>query len=144
LVEQEEVVGADLLADDAVAFERLPGRAPRRRNGPQARGARIHYGGGAPCATVQQAAMAVGHRVADVVVCYRAFNERSGRRFGAGVQDHPTNPSAEGAHFAWYSPHGLVTPAQWVAMFARRYMHAYGATSEDFGRSRWWTAGTLR
>ena len=29
---------------------------------------------------------------------------------------------------------GCVTPAQWVAMFARRYMHEYGATSEDFGR----------
>ena len=31
-------------------------------------------------------------------------------------------------------PSGLLTPAQWVAMFARRYMHEYGATSEDFGR----------
>jgi acetyl-CoA acetyltransferase len=27
-----------------------------------------------------------------------------------------------------------MTPAAWVAMFARRYMHEYGATSEDFGR----------
>jgi acetyl-CoA acetyltransferase len=46
---------------------------------------RIHYGGGAACATVQQAALAVSAGVADVVVCYRAFNERSGNRFGAGV-----------------------------------------------------------
>ena len=38
------------------------------------------------------------------------------------------------AHFAWYAPFGLLTPAQWVAMFATRYMHEYGATSEDFGR----------
>ena len=29
---------------------------------------------------------------------------------------------------------GLSTPAATVAMFARRYMHVYGATSEDFGR----------
>jgi acetyl-CoA acetyltransferase len=29
---------------------------------------------------------------------------------------------------------GLATPAATVAMFARRYMHEYGATSEDFGR----------
>jgi acetyl-CoA acetyltransferase len=28
---------------------------------------------------------------------------------------------------------GLSTPAAFVAMTARRYMHAYGATSEDFG-----------
>jgi acetyl-CoA acetyltransferase len=95
---------------------------------------RIHHGGGAACATVQQAAMAVATGVADVVVCYRAFNERSGRRFGAGVQDRPPMPTAEGAHFSWYVPFGLVTPAQWVAMFATRYMHEYGATSEDFGR----------
>src|SRR4051812_5088625 len=95
---------------------------------------RIHHGGGAGCATVQQAAMAVASGIADVVVCYRAFNERSGRRFGAGVQDRPAAANAESASYAWYSPFGLVTPAQWVAMFARRYMHAYGATSEDFGR----------
>jgi len=95
---------------------------------------RIHHGGGAACATVQQAALAVAGGVADVVVCYRAFNERSGNRFGAGVQARPAGPSAEEAHFSWYTPHGLVTPAQWVAMFARRYMHEYGATSEDFGR----------
>ncbi len=38
---------------------------------------RINYGGGAACATVQQAAMAVATGVADVVVCYRGFNERS-------------------------------------------------------------------
>lgn len=43
---------------------------------------KIHYGGGAACATVQHAAMAVATGVADVVVAYRAFNERSGMRFG--------------------------------------------------------------
>ncbi len=95
---------------------------------------RIYYGGGAACATVQQAAMAVSCGVADVVVCYRAFNERSGNRFGAGVQDRAPIANAEAANFAWYAPPGLVTPASWVAMFARRYMHATGATTEDFGR----------
>jgi len=95
---------------------------------------RIHHGGGAACATIHQAAMAVTTGVAEVVVCYRAFNERSGRRFGAGVQGRAPQPNAENSHFAWYSPFGLLTPAQWVAMFARRYMHEYGATSEDFGR----------
>jgi 17-hydroxy-3-oxo-4-pregnene-20-carboxyl-CoA lyase len=95
---------------------------------------RIHHGGGAACGIVQQAAMAVAEGVADVVVCYRAFNERSGRRFGAGVQDRPPVATADNAHFAWYAPYGLLTPAQWVAMFGRRYMHETGATSEDFGR----------
>jgi acetyl-CoA acetyltransferase len=95
---------------------------------------RIHYGGGAACATIQQAALAVQSGVADVVVCYRAFNERSGNRFGLGVQDRPPATNAETAHFSWYSPQGLLTPAQWVAMAAQRYLHITGATSEDLGR----------
>ena len=95
---------------------------------------RIHYGGGAACATVQQAAMAVATGVADVVVCYRAFNERSGVRYGLGQHDRPMDSTADRAAYAWMTPQGLSTPAQWVAMFARRYMHQYGATSEDFGR----------
>ncbi|HXW31556.1 MAG TPA: lipid-transfer protein [Acidimicrobiales bacterium] len=95
---------------------------------------RIHYGGGAGCGTIQQAAMAVHSGVADVVVCYRAFNERSGARFGAGVQGRAPLPTAESAQFAWYAPQGLLTPASWVAMFAQRYLHDTGATSEDFGR----------
>ena len=37
-------------------------------------------------------------------------------------------------HYSWITPFGLSTPASWVAMFARRYMHEFGATSEDLGR----------
>jgi acetyl-CoA acetyltransferase len=95
---------------------------------------RIHYGGGAPCGVVQYAAMAVSEGVADYVLCYRAFNERSGRRFGAGVQDRPAGATAEEAQYAWTSPYGLLTPASWIAMFATRIMHEFGVTSEDFGR----------
>ncbi|MFF3271879.1 lipid-transfer protein [Streptomyces chrestomyceticus] len=93
---------------------------------------RVHYGGGAACATVQQAALAVAAGIADVVVCYRAFNERSGRRFGAGVQRR--EPSAEGAALGWNLPAGLLTPASWVAMAAQRYLYAYGLTTEAFGQ----------
>ena len=93
---------------------------------------KIGYGGGAACATVQQAAMAVATGVADVVVCYRAFNERSGYRFGSGLSR--SEPTSEGIAMSWVSAFGFMTPAAWVAMFARRYMHEYGATSEDFGR----------
>ncbi|RXS73213.1 lipid-transfer protein [Streptomyces sp. TM32] len=92
---------------------------------------RVHYGGGAACATVQQAALAVATGLAEVVVCYRAFNERSGRRFGSGVQQR--EPSAEGAALGWNLPFGLLTPASWVAMAARRYLHTYGLTPEAFG-----------
>ncbi|MEU8524845.1 MULTISPECIES: lipid-transfer protein [Streptomyces] len=92
---------------------------------------RVHYGGGAACATVHQAALAVATGVAEVVVCYRAFNERSGRRFGSGVQRR--EPSAEGAALGWQLPFGLLTPASWVAMIAQRYLHTYGLTPDAFG-----------
>lgn len=92
---------------------------------------RVHYGGGAACATVQQAALAVAAGLAEVVVCYRAFNERSGRRFGAGVTRR--EPSAEGVALGWTLPFGLLTPASWVAMAAQRYLHVHGLTPEVFG-----------
>ena len=95
---------------------------------------RVHYGGGAACGTIELAAMAVATGVADYVVCYRAFNERSGRRFGSGVQDLPNAATAERAQFSYTSSQGLLTPASWVAMIAQRYMHTYGATSLDLGR----------
>ena len=95
---------------------------------------RINYGGGAACATVQQAAMAVATGVADVVVCYRGFNERSESRFGQFSLAAATQVNTNGLDNAWTYPMGLGTPAATVAMQARRYMHEYGATSEDFGR----------
>lgn len=94
---------------------------------------RIHYGGGAACAPIMHAAMAVATGVAKTVVCYRAMNERSQYRFGTGHTPPPV-PTAETAHYGWYVPFGLISPASWVAMQARRYMHDHGATSEDFGR----------
>ena len=78
--------------------------------------------------------MAVATGVCKAVVCYRAMNERSQQRFGIGVQDRPPAPRAEEVHFGWHSPFGLLTPASWVAIHARRYMDTYGVTNEDFGR----------
>ena len=95
---------------------------------------RIHYGGGAAAATVQQAAMAVETGAAEVVVAYRAFNERSGHRFGqvSTAAAHQVNSS--GVDNSFHHPMGLATPAATVAMAAQRYLYDYGATSEDFGR----------
>jgi acetyl-CoA acetyltransferase len=93
---------------------------------------RVDYGGGAACGTVAHAAMAVASGQAETVVCYRAFNERSGHRFGQATAAYA--PTSLGLEFSWHLPYGFATPAAWVAMHARRYMHTYGATSEDFGR----------
>ncbi|MDO5743857.1 MAG: lipid-transfer protein [Micrococcaceae bacterium] len=94
----------------------------------------VDYGGGAAAGTILHAAMAVATGVAKTVVCYRAFNERSGARFGAAMNTDGMAPDARAAAYAWTLPHGLMTPASWVGMFAQRYMHLTGATSEDFGR----------
>ncbi|WP_433363935.1 lipid-transfer protein [Actinoplanes sp. CA-142083] len=88
---------------------------------------RIGYGGGAACAVVQQAVLAIAAGVAETVVCYRALNERSGRRFGQAM-------AAPGIDASWHYPMGLATPAAMVAMVARRYLHDFGATPDDFGR----------
>ena len=91
---------------------------------------RVHHGGGAAAGTVVHAAMAVASGVADVVVCWRAFNERSGFRFGGSGRTSAETP----LFMAHYAPFGLLTPAAWVAMHAQRYMSTYGVTNEDFGR----------
>ncbi len=95
---------------------------------------RVHHSGGAACGTLHQAAMAVHSGACDYCLVYRAFNERSETRFGVGVQGRASTSVPIDVDFGWSSPFGLLTPASWVAMFARRYMHEYGATSEDFGR----------
>lgn len=95
---------------------------------------RIDYGGGAACGPLLQAAMAVATGICECVVVYRAMNERSEYRFGTGVADRGADPTYETAAFGWHSPHGLITPASWVAMSASAYLHKYGATTEDFGR----------
>ena len=94
----------------------------------------IPHGGGAACAPVLHAAMAVATGIAKTVVVYRAMNERSWYRFGSGSYGFASTPIFENVNYGWYMPHGFHTPASWVGMFAQRYMHTYGATSEDFGR----------
>ena len=93
----------------------------------------VGYGGGAACGTVHHAALAVAAGAADVVVCYRALNERSGRRFGQVAAGATAMPTTSGIDNSWHYPMGLSTPAATVAMAAQRYMHEYGATSTDFG-----------
>ena len=89
---------------------------------------RVPYGGGAATGTLLQATMAVATGVAETVVCYRALNGRSGQRYSAGVSGSLITGSA--IHYGYYMPFGLLTPASWVAMFTRRYMHLTGCTQD--------------
>src|SRR5579884_3732408 len=94
---------------------------------------RAPYGGAATCAVVLHAAAAIASGAADVVLIYRAFNERSGRRFG--LPQAAAQISSSGSYWwRWYIPFGLDTPAKWAALHFQRYMHVYGVTNEDFGR----------
>jgi acetyl-CoA acetyltransferase len=87
---------------------------------------RTPFGGSGSAATVQHAAAAVISGMADTVVIFRAFNERSGQRFGqpANVQLAPLN---------LYLPFGLDTPAKMYSLWFQRYMDTYGLSNADFG-----------
>ncbi|MBL7496399.1 lipid-transfer protein [Frankia sp. CNm7] len=88
---------------------------------------RTPFGGGGASATVEHAAAAVISGMANVVVVYRAFNERSGHRFGQPAQQ------ARSAGFNFYLPYGLDAPTKMYSLWFQRYMHVYGLTNADFG-----------
>jgi len=94
----------------------------------------VDFGGGASCALMGQAAMAVATGMANTVVVYRSLNGRSGRRPGTNetmTLYHGQDPSAE----SFLHPHGLTAPSQMFALIARRRMHEYGMTNEQMGKA---------
>ena len=88
----------------------------------------IGWGGGATCGPVIHAALAVASGLATVAVAFRARHRGSGGRPWARTEQRVAG------HPAFEAPYGLISPAQQNAMLARRYMHEYGATSEQFAR----------
>ena len=119
---------------------------------------RTRGGGGGSAATVQLAAAAVASGMAQTVVVYRAFNERSGQRFGQPMTQNAgiTSSKKDGGDkkpaaaappmnlmammrgrmpgFNMYHVYGLDTPAKVYSLWYQRYMYEYGVTNEDFGR----------
>jgi acetyl-CoA acetyltransferase len=89
---------------------------------------RTPHGGAGAHTTVQHASLAVNGGAARNVLVWRAFNERSGRRFGQ------PNARVTPPGWNWYLPFGLDTPAKTYSLEFQRYMHTYGLTNEDFGR----------
>ena len=89
---------------------------------------RTPYGGVGANTTLLHAVAAVASGAASNVLVWRAFNERSGRRFGQ--PNNQTTPPG----WSWYLPFGLDTPAKMFALTLKRYMDVYGVTNEDFGR----------
>lgn len=89
---------------------------------------RTPHGGAGSNSTVLHAVAAVASGAARNVLVYRAFNERSGRRFGQPLS------TASSANWNWYLPYGLDTPAKIYAIAFQRYMDKFGLTNADFGR----------
>jgi acetyl-CoA acetyltransferase len=83
----------------------------------------LNLGGQAPSFAVANAAMAVAAGMADVVLVYRALNGRSGVRIGSQQFDAPSTQ--------YRQPVGLTAYAQYMALWARRFMIETGATQED-------------
>ena len=90
--------------------------------------ARTPFGGAGSNTTVINAVSAVASGAARNVLIWRAFNERSGRRFG---QPQRQNMPSE---WNWYLPFGVDTPAKVYSLTFQRYMDAYGLSNADFGR----------
>jgi acetyl-CoA acetyltransferase len=97
---------------------------------------RVPYGGGGSQGVLLHAASALVSGIADVVVAYRAVKARSGERFGrAAVGGRGTSSHSGSTAMQWCTPYGVLTPASWMSLNSVRYMHAYGVSSEDFGRA---------
>ena len=88
---------------------------------------RAPFGGAGANTTVMQAVAAVASGAAKHVLIWRAFNERSGHRFG-----QPQDPGTT-VGWNWYLPFGLDTPAKIYSLTFQRYMDRFGYTNEDFG-----------
>lgn len=83
----------------------------------------LNLGGQAPSFAVTNAAMAVAAGMADVVLVFRALNGRSGVRIGSQRFTAPTTQ--------YRLPIGLTAYAQYMALWARRFMIETGATQDD-------------
>ena len=88
---------------------------------------RAPFGGAGANTTIMQAAAAVASGACKHMLVWRAFNERSGHRFG-----QPQDPGTT-VGWNWYLPFGLDTPAKIYSLTFQRYMDRYGFTNEDFG-----------
>ena len=93
----------------------------------------LHMGGAAPVAALQSAAMAVNSGAADYVLIPAGWNSYSGPRAQETVVEEMAAMPGGAIARDYYVPFGLVAPAQWYSLIARRHMHEFGTTAEQFG-----------
>ena len=94
---------------------------------------RVGHGGGGSVGTLAHAMAALESGLAEVVVGFRAMNERSEQRFGQSQMNSSAGAKGAGTGFIeWSLPQGSATPAAWTAIQAQRYLHRYGLSNADF------------
>ena len=96
---------------------------------------RMPFGGAGAVGTIAQGFGAIRAGMAEVVVVWRAMNERSEYRFGQASSMQGKRPGGGGtSDRSWAFDMGALTPMSWQALNAKVYMEKYGVTNEDFGR----------
>jgi len=92
----------------------------------------VSGGGGGSCGAIGEAAMAVATGVAEVVVTVTANQVR--RAAAVSGSDYFADAGEwAGSWFDFVNVPGLVSPGHMFALIARRHMHRYGTTREQFG-----------
>lgn len=99
--------------------------------------ARTTSGGGGAASVVGLAAMAVAAGQADSAIAFRARNRSKGASYGADPNQGGRPWAKVGAGVSdgrqWHNPFGVASPAQEMALIARRHMARFGTTAEQFG-----------
>ncbi len=99
--------------------------------------ARTPSGGGGAASLLGLAAIAVSSGTAECVVAFRARNRSKAASYGADPNQGGRPWAKVGARLRdfrqWQHPFGVASPAQEMALIARRHMHVYGTRAEHFG-----------
>jgi len=94
-------------------------------------------GGGGVAGTIILAALAVETGQANTVVVYRARKRGRLSGYGSGANEGGRPWAKAGTLLKgsqqYHLPFGLASPAQEMALIARRHMHVYGTRAEQFG-----------
>src|SRR5207302_8067282 len=83
---------------------------------------------------VISAAMAVAAGLATHVVCFRSVFESTAQAASGRAAALTERFARASGHMEWRAPFGAASPANWIAMYAQRYMHEHGLPREQLAQ----------
>jgi acetyl-CoA acetyltransferase len=99
--------------------------------------ARTPSGGGGAASLLGLAAIAVESGTAECVIAFRSRNRSKAASYGSDPNQGGRPWAKAGPRLRdfrqWQHPFGVASPAQEMALIARRHMHVYGTRAEHFG-----------